>query len=395
MRKSPELSLIRQWAGGWEAWSIPTVPGKPPKALTSLEQGLSREGVLTLPSRSVVAFPLWVDSVEQDVVRSTVELEAEVRGVAISREAQDVVIVRKITKNQRTLAICAIYPTEPASPPTPINFTRFEAAPFLLCLEPNALSLWQEGGNIVAALTEEEGVVWWGTCDATGDLEEIGSWLESVQMHLCGTNIVRDIPAKVVLAPELEGRFSGCFGSISTTVGDFSPNLQRGYFDWKPKENRRRELKAKHSRRFFRLLAVAAASCLVLALGAVLHLTFQQRQISRLKENVSSLETEVETFQPAIRAWKKIGPTADPAGYPLEGLLAVVTNLPQDGIRLTSYNLDEGKITVEGEAATVGVASQFFQRMAKNEALTGWRWEMPTPSLLPNNMARFQIIGTP
>ena len=57
------------------------------------------------------------------------------------------------------------------------------------------------------------------------------------------------------------------------------------------------------------------------------------------------------------------------------------------------YDVTDGRVTVQGEAASASQATQFFAALSAVPALQPLQWQMPTPTLLPNNAAQFQLTG--
>ncbi len=78
----------------------------------------------------------------------------------------------------------------------------------------------------------------------------------------------------------------------------------------------------------------------------------------------------------------------------MEILRQVVESLPPQGIRLTIFDVAPERITVEGEAISASHATKYFETVSQQAGMADIDWQMPPPALLPNNTARFQIVGT-
>jgi hypothetical protein len=102
----------------------------------------------------------------------------------------------------------------------------------------------------------------------------------------------------------------------------------------------------------------------------------------------------VETFQPIARDWNILAPTLTPSIYPLEILGGAVAGMPPTGIRLILFRIEDGRVTVSGEADTFQMATDYFNSLSGSEVFRGFNLQSETPQMKANNSASFAISGT-
>jgi len=128
-------------------------------------------------------------------------------------------------------------------------------------------------------------------------------------------------------------------------------------------------------------------------LGVGLYFGWLSLRAQSLRSELAALEAEVSLFQDTARDWRLVRSAVDSDFYPVEILYGLVQNMPANGLRLTLYDMTDGRVTVQGEAASASQATQFFAAVSAVPALQPLQWQMPTPALLPNNAAQFQLTG--
>ncbi len=398
MKQSPASVLIRL-REEWEAWKLPgegEVLGQPPRLLGAAADHLSsaKNRILALPARLVMAAPIWVNSTDPEVVQTSIALELEVRGWLPRKKTTDAVCSRKIEAGGKTLVVAAIFPAEAPAPYSGTDFARYEASPFLVEPGENGVALWREGDDLVAVFSRGTAVVYWATLDWPASPAQIRIWLEMLSLQLIATKILETAPRRIVLDPALgDLDLTGHFPGAPRENASFPPTLKNADFAWKPETTREIERKADSTRKTRQIALALAAVYLVFALAAGLHLGWLAWKSRLLQNQIAALEAATSEFQPVVREWRFIGPGAESANFPLEILHHVVRNLPASGIRLTIYDTTDGRVTIEGEAVSATLASQFFSAMTNDGDLQRMNWQMPTPALLPNNAARFQLTG--
>ncbi len=397
-KESPEL--LRLWGDVWERWRWPDGAAKEAEWIDSVEREPVASGepsTLALPARLVVAVPLWIDSTEAEIVEETAMLELEVRGLLGKRQtAADAVLRTLEHRGDRTLVLAAVFPAVlPESVPTSL-FDRYEASPFLRPLVPDALTLWREGPDLVAGVTRGGKLIYWEAIGVTDDAREISGWLNLVCLQLRAEGVFDD---GIVLVNELAGFKDGVLrlppgvDGTAEAPGEVRPTLSGAIFKWQPVAAVAAAAAAVRARqlRQFALAAAAAYVGIILIVG--LYVGWQRFQIAGMAGRAEDLRAEVATFQPVADRWELIGATTETEFYPLEILHHVVKHLPEDGVRLTIFSVEDGRVLVEGDATPQRLATPFFDAVRDDAEVAGIQWEMGTPALRPDGSAKFQIQG--
>jgi len=394
MKARAARELVRWHGDDWEPWAFSPVPGGLPRRMAAKENSSTKERILAVPARHVVALPLWVDSTDAQFVRESLDLELEVRGLLGRKKPEEVVSTRMLVVKDRTLVICAIFPTEAPEPPSGALFQSYDASPFLIAPEPNAVTLWREGPDLVALFTRERQPVYWATLDWPAGHGPIAGWLQLLITQLVSTGLLAAAPEKLVLDEGL--RLENLGGLLPGAIEKFSalpPSLEGARFSWKPEGVRSREQKAAASEKMRGGLLALAGAYVLIAVLAVVYLVWLGLHAGQLRHDIAQLEAQTDAFQPTVREWQMVGPGAEADFFPLEILYRVVQHLPDKGVRLTIYEANAGRITIEGDAASAMLASQFYRALSEDRNLFALNWQMPTPALLPNNAAHFQLTG--
>ncbi len=397
--ESPEL--LRLWGDVWERWHWPDGVEKDAAWLESIERDPAASGdpaTLAVPARLVVAVPLWINSLEAEIVDETAKLELEVRGLLGKRQTADDAILRTLDqRGDRTLVLAAVFPaTLPDTMPLAL-FDRYEASPCLRPLRADALTLWREGRDVVAAFTRGAAVVYWEAIGTTDDAREISGWLSLVCLQLRAEGV---LDGEIEMVSELAGFKDGVIrlpqGVVGSTSGvdEVKPTLAGGIFRWRPVAAVAAAAAAVRARQMRQVVLAMAAAYGGIVLIVGLYLGWQRFQLAGMAGRAESLRAEVATFQPVADRWDRIGATTETAFFPLEILHHVVEHLPGDGVRLTIFNYEDGRVLVEGDAMPQRLATPFFDAIREDPDLVDIRWDMGTPALRPDGSAKFSIQGS-
>ena len=95
----------------------------------------------------------------------------------------------------------------------------------------------------------------------------------------------------------------------------------------------------------------------------------------------------------ARSAWEDLQSAITPEMYPVEAFHQFVLLLPEQNIRLTSFEVREDGISFKGEASSMTHALQFRERLLAAEAFKRWDWDFPQPTTLQNGQASFTVEG--
>jgi hypothetical protein len=397
-KESPEL--LRLWGDVWERWRWPDGVTGEAEWVDSVEREPSASGdpaTLALPARLVVAVPLWIDSAEAEIVEETAKLELEVRGLLGKRQtASDAVLRTLDQRGGRTLVLAAVFPAVLPESMPPASFDRYEASPFLRPLRADALTLWREGPDLVAAVTRGGKLLYWEAIGGTDDAREISGWLNLVCLQLRAEGV---LDGGIELVNELAGYKEGVLrlppgvDGTAKAPGEVKPTLDAAIFRWRPVAAVAAAVAAGRARQVRQIALAAAAAYAGIVLIVGLYVGWQRLEIAGLAGRADELKAQVATFQPVADRWERIGATTETEFYPLEILHHVVLHLPSEGVQLTAFTVEGRQVLVKGDANPQRLVTPFFDALRDDPELTGVRWEMGTPELRPDGSARFQIQG--
>jgi hypothetical protein len=153
--------------------------------------------------------------------------------------------------------------------------------------------------------------------------------------------------------------------------------------------------KARRRRRIRRLIAAAVGIYLLGILGIIAYILWQQNRITQLQNQLSAARPTVTAVQGTADQWRKVQWAVDPKLYAVELLHQVGDLLPQQGMRLTAFQIEKGKVVIRGEASTAAAAFKFNEDIKQNAALKLFQWDMKSPSLRPDGRAEFIVEGEP
>lgn len=390
----PDL-VIRMFDDGWQRWSFVQGMAHP----TDQEGGDVRR-ILAVPARHVVAMPLWIDGTDAALAPDTAKLELEVRGLLPRVQGFAGVSLRLIPQEGRTLAVAAVF--APELPTECPEADVFDASPRLLALPRNAATLWREGEDIVAAVTRDDAVVYWETLDRVAGVEEMRVWLGLLLLRLRGEGVIEALPRVVSWIEGVPASRVAPEGCLADDAGDMKPaqaSLDQARLDWRPVSVQLAAEQRVRRERIRQIALAVAAAYIVIAAVLVIFFGAMKWQAGRLAREAAELNAEVEKFQPIARDWGAIAPTVTPVTYPLEILGAVVGAMPPKpasggGVKLILFNIDDGRVTVSGEADTFQMATDYYNTLAATEEMNGFNLQADTPQMKPNNSASFKITGT-
>lgn len=399
--REPPRSLVRQTGSTWEIWNLPesgVIPSSSSSTLPVPPAANSEHDILAVPARLVVSAALWVPTVEAAELDDAVRLELELSGLPAPKSGTSSICLRTIAEeNGRSLVTASVFPTDLPASLSGLNYRHFEATPHLLELPPNAATFWREEEDLVLCITRGSDVAIWETMHADASDTEISLWIQLMTTQLQAEAVIPRwlewhdpngvLTGRNILLPS---------GStwIKSDVMLLRPRWPSKLAVWQPPSALQvidKTLRAKKIRQLVYASAAAYLTLLIIALGYIGIMKFQAMQAGNERDRLAA---EVDTFAPVSRAWQLVSSTVETEQYPLEILHYLVANMPESGIRLTSLSMTDNEVLVEGEAASVTLASRFFASIEDDKDFVHVKWEMPPPSLLPNSTARFQMRGT-
>ena len=393
-------ALLRPVAAGWEKWEEDEA-GSWTKAGEALELGDLKpaEGSLVaVPVRRAFSLAVWSPAEDPELFGDLIFTQLELRGLAgRSREGTSFAWQEVAREGNEALLHAVVLPSNLAPQYWHGEVTEYAVSPSCLPLAPDAVTVWEEEGGWVAAVTRG---------DRLFHFQPLSEKAPTAQMAL---------EIWLMLAPLDAGRMMGGGGKVVIFYqGERAPDLEQ----WRsaggiaveakqlpapvrpasalgcvplPVRDLQRSKEVSARRQKFALAAAAVYFFLVLALaGYTLWLWWRAES---LRTAIAAEKADVDAVRTAMQRWDAIEPALRPEGYPLEVLYQAARLLPKDGVRLTSFQMNLDRVAIAGEASTLQAAQRFQEDVRKNEELADYEWTMENPKPLPTGNARFQIDG--
>ena len=383
---------------GWRLWSpVPgagTLSSQPlaPDRLADAPAG-SRIG---LPARHLLAFPLWLQTVDAALFRELARVQLERRGLLRDGAAAwDHLLVCQ----EEGRSLVAVFLVQADLPPALLAFRpgAYEAAARCRPLPENAWVVWRELGGLAVAATRQSRPVCLHFFPETLSVAEAAGELGALRRLLAWEGVLAEGTGCLLWGDFAADDTAAAAGAFGTAVRQEPlpmpqppPSQPLSLTPPAVGAEGRRHQQSRRQRSLF-LYAGAAYAVLVLAVAA--GLAWQQAQARKLAAGLKADAPAVERLSAAAAAWRAVAPAIDSSYYPLECLRACVQALPPE-VRLTEYDHSPGKVLLVGEGKDAASIFHFLDAIKADPFLKQWTWAMPQPLLLPNNRAQFHLEGT-
>ncbi|MEO5754250.1 MAG: hypothetical protein ABIR38_06050 [Chthoniobacterales bacterium] len=256
-----------------------------------------------------------------------------------------------------------------------------------------ALIIYQEGGKLVSAITENGKLSLTRTLDS---VEEAGVARDLPQLALSAElqGIDSDFPS--VLLDEscmpLRDTVERIFAQRPRLMGVEAPPAPVK-LNLAPEAWRRQRAALVRQKEWRRRALWAGGVYAGLFLLFALYVAFLRFQVGHLQKGIRRDAPKVEFIKSTEADWKALSPAIDPHYYPIEVLLHLFESLPNPEVRITVYDQSSRNISVQGEAPSAALAYQFAEKVKKNPDLQAFTFTLGTPRILPNDHAQFRLEG--
>ncbi|WP_395744093.1 hypothetical protein [Prosthecobacter sp.] len=155
-------------------------------------------------------------------------------------------------------------------------------------------------------------------------------------------------------------------------------------------------LRQQQQTRQSRLLLLAAAAVMYLCFFGAwwLRLQWREGRVNQTEAELTARQPELDRVAQAQSQWQALEGAVNPDLYPVEVFHQIVSLLPEEGVRLKEFHIENGKVVVSGEATTVNHALGFKGRLTTCAGLQHYEWSFPLPSIREDNRAEFRAEGT-
>jgi Tfp pilus assembly protein PilN len=274
----------------------------------------------------------------------------------------------------------------------------FEPSARLLPLPASGLAVWCELGRHVVAFTRGTVLLHVTTLasrelDADAALEirdvfaalQAHGFLEDLEsIHVwtsCGTEFV----------PQLACLFGNAAVLKEARPHPRPPSVGSNLL---PASVARRKRDSRQKQRQMLVLAALTLVCLGFFGCWWLRLQWRDSRVNRAEQELAAVQPEIERVREAQSRWLDLETAVNPDLYPVELFHQIVALLPEQGVRLQEFQVDDGRLIVKGEATTVNHALGFRDRLASCAALSRYAWTLPVPIIREDNRAEFSAEGT-
>ena len=354
--------------------------------------------VVALPVRSVMALPMWVRAPGEREMHQAAKLQLERAGLRARNEPQgiDFSLIEKSGDGTSSLILAqGLTDRTPqlASSSTPP--TDHLAAPFLLPLPPDHLTIWRELGRLVAAITRNGRVVHF---DALTSAELDDSAIQEVHRLAAQLSLIDMLDdVKGIMLWTKEGDAQKIADATGLPVDRASrpapvlPEKFRSHLE--PRSARRiRELAERRIRkqRVLRNVGLAAGAIALLLAGTLGWFSWQR---SALRAQVADLRPQAAQVEAMQERWASAATAIDRDRFALESLLAVQSIPAAQSISLERFELTSERIFIEGSSTGATQALRFLDALSGSDRFADYEWSFPQPTL-EGATARFEIEGT-
>jgi hypothetical protein len=394
MKPTDELLLIPRETG-FQAWRAR--PGATP---TPEPEHRSRRGAdwVALPARSLVSVPMHFHGVDAGRREAAAQLELEAAGFAnetATPQDFDLLSPGGSTRDQATTAFLQVA-SLPADVLDEARDARFAPSVAFQRLTPGELLVWREQGRYVLAVPHESGGVL--HCQALAADRLDADAAAEIRCILAALDLAALLPdlTRLVLqvgdgeTEELPGDFAQGLDLPASCRPETAPAAPASTSRLVPAPIvRLRQERAQ--RRMLTLGALAFVFVLVAALGAfAARVALRSSALSREQARLDDLEPELVAIRDARSAWDDMRTAVNPEFFPVESLFQLVSLLPEEGIRLTRFEVREDGMVLDGEASSLGHGIEFRDKLVGAEAFKRWSWDFPQPTNLPDGRATFR-----
>ena len=393
------LRFLFPGAGEWELRALPS-------GVTAIEAQAAdpetlyakfRPGTaLALPMQELLVFPLWLATVDRSLMEGLVSIQLEKRGL-LARVREEAAFDFRILQQEadRTLVSVVVLRSD-FSPELCTDRTEdYRLSTDFLKLPDDALVIWSELGRRVFAFLRSGELVYVqslaGNAEAMLAGETCCAWLAlQAEGVLTGLN-------GIVFFGEVR---SGEVQSLAQVFGMTPQVLPAPEFARRENPRKllpyrvRQQMKERESRqRLQRICTGLGLAYLVLLLVVLGHYGWIVWQGHSLEKELALHRAEVQAVRDAASRWEALEVALEPGNYPVEMLYRCSRHLPEEGVRLVTFDQSPGHILLTGEAKNAAVAFKFADDLKKDRELGDYTWIMPPPRVLPNDSSQFQIEG--
>lgn len=344
--------------------------------------------------REVITLPVWI--ADSGSAAEMIALELELRGLGRPGKAPIFGSDEVLKENGRVLYAVHLLVAPNTVTPVP-GAGKCDAAARWISVEPDSLHFWKEQGSWVYGLTRGKILVYTESLRTAELSETVFAGIRRVIERFRSEGVLRDSLVNAWFFDPVEsGDLESARNLLEVPARQSErrpPVVPSEILDLPSNEVVESRKKRGQFAQIRLGLLAAAALVLVLALVAAAALVRDYRELKKLESQIAGQTDEVSRLIGIAKNWQVIESAVEPPYYPLDILRDCAAQLPETGTRFTAVSIDGPEIIIQGEAATHPAAFLFADNLKKAPALADYEWEVPQPTMLPNNTASFQMSG--
>lgn len=388
-------SVLRPGAAGWELWKFP------PKDRPKVELNPDLKSVasaprllLALPSRSLMAIPLWVAG--QGDARELAELELSGRHL-IKRDSEVRIIPIDSTDGRSLILAIAVGDDSPAT--EYFGKARFFDIPArLFDPGPADVAVWRESGDLVFGFFRDGRCVYFSASGEASPGPAFCGLVLRTALRLRAEQVIHGLPSAIRLIGDFSEEDSQAIGSaLRLTVESISPEppplLPAVPVEVAPPAALRAHARIKGAKKLA-VIGLGVLAVYLLAVAALAgDLLLKKIRLDQETGKAGSMAPEADQARILVTEWKEFQSAIHPESFALDQLAAVAAELPGDQIRLTQFSLENGRLLLAGEASDISQAYAFLEKVKKSAVLQNYDWTARQPQLAGKNKVRFEMEG--
>lgn len=354
-------------------------------------------GVMGIESILFDSAPFWSASIDEPQ-DTAVALRWEALGLSTDGESRTWMHWPVVRQDQRLLIGTLGFSPDAGEPPlSSFHAEAFEPSANMLPLPANGMAIWTELGRQVVALTRGPELLHFSILasrqlDADAALE-IRDLFAALQAH----GFAQDVSAIRVWTP-CEADFVpqlACVFSEASVLKEPRPNprLPKRRSHLLPSNVAQRRRGDQQKQRQILMLA-ALALVYVGFFGAWWgRLAWRDSRVQQAEQKLAAVQPQIAQVREAQSRWLDLETALNPDLYPVELFHQIVTLLPEKGVRLREFQVDDTRLIIKGEATSVNHALGFRDRLASSAALSRYDWTVPVPAIREDSRAEFTAEG--
>jgi hypothetical protein len=354
-----------------------------------------RNLLLAIPSRDILAIPLWV-SVEGDL-EDIVELEMSSRHL-LARNAR-LNHLQVLVNGTRRLVIAMGVVDGDKTADALHSAKEFECPARMFHPGDAGIALWKEFSQVCVAFYNSGECVHF-TC--TGESTLTAALCEALSRtaeRLRWEEVLPAMPARALFLGEFSDEEAQVLGEVfridwsreDSVPPPVVPEVRSAPLS--PNTALRMQQRTVR-RKALRIGALGAAIYAVFLLIIGVDLLVGILKERGLERAVLGIESTALEARSRLAAGRDARPAVDPTLFAIDQQAAVAGHIPGDRVRLTEYEFNKGKLFIAGEAADVSESYEFFERVRNDAHLQEYDWIARQPKLSGRNKVRFEMEGT-